>query len=185
MKNKIWKIGLSVVLVLVFLLFFWKNGEETETEKGVWNEEHTVYTNENDVEINQEEYNYLVEEYGSKDEIDNLTQDMVDASFLVAIKVEGQEFSSDLTGHVHELPEGFEKIGTIQAFSKFRYGVMDQLEELEATANMRFISSVGKEVYYHESYPETILVEGDGESYYIFTLDGTETTLEDIHTGSH
>lgn len=185
MKNKIWKIGLSVIVVCIFFLLFWKNGEEAEKTVGKWNESHTIYTNGNDVSINEQEYDYLIEEYGSKEEVDQLTQDMVDASFFVGLQVKNQEFLSDLAGHVHDLPEGFQEIGTIQSISKFRYGMLDERKEFEATANVRFIASVGNKVYQNESHPETILVEGDGGSYYIFTLDGTQTTLEDIHIGAH
>ncbi|MBO8462982.1 MAG: hypothetical protein IAC13_03505, partial [Firmicutes bacterium] len=45
MKNKIWKIGLSVIVVCIFFLLFWKNGEEAEKTVGKWNESHTIYTN--------------------------------------------------------------------------------------------------------------------------------------------
>lgn len=185
MKNKIWKISIFAIILFFIVLLLLLNWGDLGTKEGTWNEAHTVYTNGNGVKINQEEYDDLLSQYGSQKEIDSFNEDMVDASFYIGIKVEGQEYWSGLEEHIHELPNGFEKIGEIQALSKFRFGVMDQMKDFEATSNMRFISEVGKGVYYSKDHAETVLIEGSEGSYYIFTLEGKETTIEDVHTGTH
>ena len=64
------------LVMLTALLFVILSSGCNKDERG-WNSDHSVYTNALYVEMTEEEYNILVEVYGSEDIVDTISQDMV------------------------------------------------------------------------------------------------------------